>query len=147
MEQRFHGRLPHWEYEGSTYFVTFRLIHGILAPREVQIVLGHIRSGDPGFYDLTAAVIMPDHAHVVLRPNEGIALKRIMKGIKGVSANKLNEARGERGSLWQEGYFETIIRNEAMLLQKLRYMMDNPVRKGIIEDGWDYPGFYYKGSY
>jgi len=86
-------RLPHWQQEGSIYFVTFRTEKEPLSHDELRLVVEHIKSGNGRFYCLLAAVVMPDHVHILIRPNEGIGLSRIMKGIKGVSAMLLNRTR------------------------------------------------------
>ena len=114
-------RLPHWKLDGSVYFVTFRLLAGILTKDERGLVLDHLKSGDPSFYRLNAAVLMPDHVHVLIRPNEGVDLSRVMKGIKGVSARRLNELRRTRGTVWQDESHDRIMRNEEEFLQKLEY--------------------------
>src|SRR5436190_14057676 len=63
-----HRNLPHWRLDGSTYFVTFRVLAGELNPEERELVFRHILSGDGKFYELLAVVVIPDHVHVVLRP-------------------------------------------------------------------------------
>ena len=112
-------KLPHWQLEGSLYFVTFRLEHGTLTSDERQLVLDHVRSGHPGFYNLLAIVVMPDHVHMLLQPNEGMALPRIMRGVKGVSARLVNQRRGSRGQVWQDEWFDRIIRDDEEVHEKL----------------------------
>src|SRR5687768_4569855 len=97
-----HRRLPHWQLSGSTYFLTFRVRSGELAMAERLAVLDHIHAGHTRFYELFAAVIMPDHGHALLKPADGYDLKRIWKGIKGTSARKINQLRQSTGSVWQE---------------------------------------------
>src|SRR5437762_2412510 len=58
--------LPHWHMEGSTYFVTFRLASGSLSAAERAIVRDHLQAGHGKFYQLAAAVVMPDHVHLLL---------------------------------------------------------------------------------
>jgi REP element-mobilizing transposase RayT len=105
-------------------------------------VLSHLRSGDGTYYDLIAGIVMPDHVHALLRPKEGVELPRILKGIKGVSARIVNEARGGRGELWQDESWDRIVRDQKELDEKLQYMLDNPVRAGLVNDGWDYDAWY-----
>jgi len=136
--------LPHWELAGSTYFITFRLKEGRLSPEEVGIVLEQIKKGEPTFYELFAATVMPDHVHVVLRPQADASLARIMKGIKGVSARLINERRGSRGALWQDESYDRVIRDEKEFAEKTQYVFNNAVKRGLCDDGWDYPGFYCK---
>jgi REP element-mobilizing transposase RayT len=140
-------RLPHWTLDGSIYFVTFRLMAGQLSSAEVRLVREHMCGGNGQFYRLAAAVVMPDHAHLLLEPMEGFTLSRIMKGIKGGSSKRLNDQRGTRGSLWQDESWDRIVRHEAEFHEKLNYMLNNPVKASLCEDGWEYAGWYYNPDF
>ena len=134
--------LPHWRLEGSTYFVTFRLLQGELDPEERRVVLGHVKAGHKKYYHLLGAVVMPDHAHVILRPNPKVSLSRITKGTKGVTARLVNTMRGRAESLWQDESWDRIVRDQNELDEKMGYIFDNPVRAGLVDDGWKYDGLY-----
>ena len=142
--RRTRRRLPHWRLPGATYFITFRLLSGQLSPEERKLVLEHLLSGDPAFYSLIAAQVMPDHAHMLLCPNPARSLSQIMKGIKGVTARKLNKNRGTKGRVWQDEYFDRIVRDNSELMEKLQYMFHNPLGRGLVEDPLDYDGWYVK---
>jgi putative transposase len=137
-------RLPHWQLAGSSYFVTFRLARGSLAPTERAVVLNHVKSGHGKWYSLFAIVVMPDHVHVLLKPNDGITLSRITKGVKGVTARLINQARHSRGSIWQDESWDRIIRNQEEFDEKLQYMLENPVKAGLVEDPWGYDGWFHQ---
>ncbi len=131
--------LPHWERVGSTYFITFRVKRGELSGDERRIVFDHVRSGDPGFYALSALVVMPDHVHLLARPREGVDLSRMMKGIKGVAARLVNQHRGTRGVVWQDESYDRIMRDVEEAINKARYIYENPVRAGLVEVAGLYP--------
>ena len=134
--------LPHWLLTGSMYFVTFRLQAGVLTDDERDLVMEHLKSGTQRFYDLAAAVIMPDHAHILIKPRTPYDLSRVMKGIKGVSARKINEIRQTTGPLWQPESWDRIMRDDVEFLQKLQYMADNPVKSGLARRIEDYRSWY-----
>ena len=136
--------LPHWELAGATYFVTFQMNEGHLSAEEIVVVLEHIRQGDPAFYTLFAATVLPDHVHALLQPNNGISLPRVTKGMKGVSARLVNERRGRRGTFWRDESYDHIIRNEKELEKTIEYIFNNAPKCGLCEDGWEYPGLYLK---
>jgi REP element-mobilizing transposase RayT len=140
-------RLPHWTLDGSIYFVTFRLRTGQLAPAEVRFVREHICAGNGRYYHLAAAVVMPDHVHLLLKPLAGFSLSRIMKGVKGASSNRLNEQRGTRGSLWQDESWDRIVRDAEEFDEKLIYMLNNPVKAGLCGDGWEHEGWYFNPDF
>ena len=135
-------RLPHWELDGATYFVTFRLMEGVLSVSERQITLDHLLEGDGFFYTLNIAVVMPDHCHLLIRPKPDYDLPRVMKGIKGVSARLINQSRGTKGSVWQDESLDRIMRDEDEAIEKARYILENPVRAGLVDRASDYP-FYH----
>ena len=132
-------RLPHWELNGATYFVTFRLLEGVLSDAECQVVLDHLMNGDGEFYSLPIAVVMPDHCHLLIRPKPGYDLHRVMKGIKGVSARLINQSRGTSGSIWQDESQDRIMRDEDEAIQKAQYIFANPRRAGLVDNPLDYP--------
>lgn len=134
--------LPHWQLEGSIYFVTFDCAETIMTLEETAIVVEHITKGDGQFYDLFAVVVMPDHVHLLIRPLPGYDLTRVMKGIKGVSAREINLHRGSRGTIWQSESYDRIVRNGREFDEELNYMYNNPIKKGITEDPAKYTGWY-----
>ncbi|MFI4861337.1 MAG: REP-associated tyrosine transposase [Phycisphaerales bacterium JB063] len=131
--------LPHWDLPGSTYFVTFRVDRGRMSESEQRLVLDHIASGDGKFYRLVAAVVMPDHVHLIFQPRDEYSLSRVMKGIKGVSAKLVNAARSTRGTFWQDEYHDRILRSEDELIEKAGYLLANPARAGLVKPGEPYP--------
>jgi REP element-mobilizing transposase RayT len=134
--------LPHWTLPGSTYYVTFHLAAGELSVEERHTVLEHVKSGHGRFYDLAAAVVMPDHVHAIFKPLESFTPSQILKGIKGVTARLLNERRNRRGQLWQGESWDRVLRDPAEFDEKLQYMYDNPTRAGLTRDGSEYDAWH-----
>lgn len=67
-----------------------------------------------------------------------------MKGIKGVSARKINLSRQSTGQLWQEESWDRLVRDAAEFQEKLQYMAGNPVKAGLVKCVEDYPYWYCK---
>lgn len=137
-----HRNLPHWSLEGAWYYVTFCVGSGVLKDHEKSLVLDHIKSGHGKLYRLVAACVMPDHVHVILCPNDGHSLSRVMRMIKGATARLINLRRGTRGPIWQAESWDRIIRDDRECQQKLRYVLLNPVEEGLVDDPWAYPWWY-----
>jgi len=135
-------RLPHWTLDGAYYYITFNLQSGKLTNDEMQIVLEHIKSGHIKFYILVVVQIMSDHVHLIAKPDNDVTLERMMKGIKGVSARLINQHRNTIGSVWQQEYCDRIIRTQSDWDEKMKYIYENPLRAGIVEDPDAYPGWY-----
>ena len=76
---------------------------------------------------------MPDHLHLVIMPRGENTVSFIMQEMKKSSARLVNKAEGRSGKLWLDEYYEHGIRNPEELMQKLRYMHENPVKKGLVE--------------
>jgi putative transposase len=134
--------LPHWTIEGAIYFVTFCSHRSTLDSDEQRIIIEHIREGDGKYYDCFAAMVMPDHVHLLLRPKNGISLSRMMHGIKGAGARKINRHRQTKGKVWQSESYDRIMRDQVELDEKLNYMLNNPVKKQLTDDPGEYVGWY-----
>ena len=139
--------LPHFQLEDSVYFVTFRALKHNLSKSDQKIIYDHILLGDRKYYSLIAFVIIPNHVHLLLQSDFGFDISTIMKGIKDVSAKKINQNNSTSGSIWLNESFDRIIRNDSELFEKLKYMLDNPVKWNLITNGWDYEGWYFNEMY
>jgi len=85
---------------------------------------------------------MTDHVHLIISNINEYSLDRIMKGVKGVSANLINKKRGTKGRIWQDEYFDRIIRDEKEFDEKIKYMFENPIRRKLIKDIAEYEFWY-----
>lgn len=84
--------LPHLEAPGATYFVTFRCRSSAdLSAQARDLVMATILDRDQASIDLDAAVIMPDHAHLIFRLIEPYELSQVLQRIKGGSARRINQ--------------------------------------------------------
>ena len=144
--------LPHWQEPGRVYFITWRCKTGQrLSPEEQTITLSAIRYWDSIKWTVYAAVILPDHVHVLAQPlsiQEGgvVNLTEILHSIKSFSSQKINQQREEKGSLWQEESFDRIVRDEAEFLEKWQYIRNNPLKAGLASYPEEYPWLYEKGQ-
>jgi REP element-mobilizing transposase RayT len=108
-----------------------------------------------GGFSIYAYVIMPDHLHMItdrilepsaiLRYIKGIASRRVIDHLKEHSHNaslqKLRHETKERAyrySLWDHHSNVFSITSEDMLMQKVDYIHQNPVRAGLVERAEDY---------
>lgn len=89
------------------------------------------------WYYLLSFVIMPDHMHLIIIP-EDKAISECMKSIKGFSSRQINEVFGRKGSIWQNGFYDYILDSEEKVLSRIKYVEENPVRKGIVVHSEDY---------
>ncbi len=144
--------LPHWQSPGSVYFITFRTFGSVVLTEDARdVLLDTILFWKDKKFSLYGAVVMPDHAHIILQPLEKsqqsfYSLAEILHSIKSYSAKKVNQLSGKSGSLWLDENFDRILRNEDELLEKLRYIMNNPVKTGLAEEAAGYKWLYIEGN-
>lgn len=90
---------------------------------------------------LDAAVVMPDHLHLIATLKDG-ELPRLMQSLKGYTSRKINTLLNKKGPLWQDQYFEHAIRKNEDVNEVVLYMLHNSVRAGLVADFYDYPYWY-----
>ena len=142
--------LPHYQKTGHPIFVTFCKLNKEPFPDAArELVLAHCLYDHGTRYDLHAAVVMPDHVHLLLTPQadeEGWPhpLPSILKRIKGVSARSVNKLIGTSGPMWQEESFDHVLRSDESLQQKREYIRQNPVRRGLATTPEEYHWLWLK---
>jgi REP element-mobilizing transposase RayT len=125
-------------------FITFSTWkRNTLPERARQPVLDCIIAGHDVRFRLHAAVVMPDHVHVLLtairdQHGETYGLAQIMQAVKGASAHAVNRALSRSGRVWQPESFDALLRSDESMRQKSEYICANPVRAGLVEreDQW-----------
>ena len=131
--------------DGTPHFITFNTKFRRELPSWARgIVLGCCVHDHETRYRLRVALVMPDHVHLILTPltNETlravVALVEIMQAIKSVSSHAIQHRVGNRGAIWQEESFDRIVRSSESLDAKIAYILQNPVRKGLVNDWRQY---------
>ncbi len=139
--QFYRRNLPHLQKDFTPHFITFvTKFRWILPPLARDIVLSSCCHGHRFNYELYVVVVMPDHVHLVLRPlidqqrHEIHSLIQIMRTIKSASAHLINHPLRRNGTVWQEESFDHVLRSSEGLDAKVEYVLQNPVRKGIVKD-------------
>ena len=90
-------------------------------------------------------VIMPDHIHLLVRGGTDFVLGRWVGALKRCLARascRIEQVRQHSSRLWQEGFFDHLIRNNESLDEKWVYVRENPVRAGLVQrwEDWPYSG-------
>jgi putative transposase len=86
-----------------------------------------------GHYKLHAFVIMPDHIHLLLTPQE-ISIERAMMLIKGGFSHKMES----KFSIWQRGFTDRRMRGRIDFENHRNYIHDNPVRARFCQKAEDF---------
>ena len=78
-------------------------------------------------------VLMTDHLHILVHfPNSPKPLRAIVSEWKGWVAKQF-------GVTWQDDFFEHRLRSDESRQDKGRYILENPVRAGLVPRPEDWP--------
>jgi len=152
MPQAFYRRkLPHLQCDQKPHFVTFCTYQRWILPECVRAIVLESCLHDNGTnFDMKIAVVMPDHVHMIFTPLVDLeakavcSLAQIMDAIKGASAHRINGTLGRRGRVWQTESFDHVLRSSESLDAKIAYLLENAVRRGIVNIWSDYPWIWRK---
>jgi putative transposase len=114
-------------------------VNAFADPAIVDLVLDQFQriASDEGIAILVYCV-MPDHVHLLVEGQEDDAdLKTFVKRAKQHSGFHFKQKYEKR--LWQEGYYEHVLREPENTSEVMAYVVNNPVRKGIVDQPVDYP--------
>ena len=105
----------------------------------VDLVLTQIlRAGSERQFELLAYCFMPDHVHLAAAgETNGSDGKAFIKAAKQYSGYYY--ARGRNGRLWERYSYDRVIRDDMELALTIGYLVENPVRAGLVSHPRDYP--------
>ena len=94
-------------------------------------------------FAILAYCLMPDHAHFLVEGlRDDADFRRFVKLAKQRSGG-IHARRHPGERLWQEGYFDRVLREDDDLKSFARYIVGNPVRGNLVSSPSEYP---YVGS-
>ena len=89
--------------------------------------------------ELLAWVLMPDHAHFLLRLGDDESLHGLVQRVKSLTARATNSALSRCGNVWQPSYHDHALREDEDIVSAARYLIANPVRAGLVAKVGDFP--------
>jgi putative transposase len=136
---------PHWVTSDADYFVTI-----CAEPRKrnhfCKNTLGPAILDSIRFYNekqhwfCHLALLMPDHVHLlVCFPPEKILSRVVGLWKRGLAKR--------HAISWQRNFFEHRLRNNENIQQKADYILENPVRAGLVEEWKDWPYIWMPDAY
>ena len=141
-------RLKHFDYTGSyRYFITICTINKKPIFTDSCLVNWFIEvlkeeSKDFGFL-VWACCFMPDHLHLLIEgKDENSHMKKFVSSYKQKTGFYYKKKYGT--PLWQINYYEHVLRKNEDTRAVARYIFNNPVRKGIVDD---YREYAFLGSF
>ena len=90
-----------------------------------------------GRLDVFAAVVMPDHVHLLVATTHGNLVDHV-SAVKS-APTRVWWKHGGRGVLWQRSFHDEGNRSASIFAQALEYVVGNPVEAGLVARWTDYP--------
>jgi len=124
--------------EIRTYFVTSvtaqrRRLFQVASNAEL-LQLTFLDYRNQGRFLLHAYVIMSDHFHAIITPAPDVSLEKAMQFIKGGFSFRLRS----KLDVWMRGFNQTQILSEEKFAAGVRYIEQNPVRRGLVQIAAEY---------
>jgi len=145
IQKKFFGRYDEW---------LDKMVHGPTWLRQAdiaQLLMDETRRLDGSRYDLLACCIMPNHVHLLVdfrrfahgdTTGHPSALSQALPHVKGRTARYANPKLARSGKFWQDESYDHVVRDEAELERIFWYIMNNPVKAGLVSDWQDWPYTY-----
>ncbi len=158
---RGHQHRKSWDVSWGAHFLTFSCFQRqpfLRSDRACRWFLENLTAAKTWApFDLWGYVLMPEHVHVLLLPGEGVRISRILYQLKQPVTLRViawlrehspdflgrMEDRQPNGKVthrfWQRGGgYDRNLRSVADVHEKLVYLQNNPVRRGLVERAEDH---------
>jgi len=107
-------------------------------PDIAALVEGALRFFHGERYDLRAWVVMPNHVHLLFQVQE-VPMARLVDAWKGYTAKEANRILSREGQFWQEGYWDTFMRDRDHETRTRRYVENNPAKAQLVASSKEWP--------
>ena len=137
------GHLASFDYLGlhrySLTFCTDRRQPFFTTQATVDLVLEQIvRAASEHEFAVIAYCFMPDHLHLLIEGTSDTSdCEKFIARVKQDSGYYY--ARVHQSRLWQRYGFEHVLRDDELTLIVAKYILENPVRAGLVSRVEDYP--------
>lgn len=134
--------------DGGTYFFTINLKN-----RNKTLLTDHIDLLRESFryvknrhpFDINAMVVLPDHLHMIMTlPNSDYDFSTRIGLIKQHFTRHLNKLSQSKHTIWQNRFWEHLIRDELDYENHVNYIHFNPVKHGYVKKAsdWQYSSIH-----
>jgi putative transposase len=93
---------------------------------------------------INAYVVMPEHVHLLISEPERSQLAVVIQMLKQIVSRKM----GERQPFWQRRYYDFNVWSEKKFFEKMHYIHQNPVRRGLVKrpEDWKWSSFRHMAT-
>jgi putative DNA methylase len=89
-------------------------------------------------YELHAWVVMPNHVHLLFLVQD-VPMAQLIDTWKGFTAKQANKLLGRKGRFWQDGYWDTYMRDAEHEKRTRRYIENNPTKAKLVASPMEWP--------
>jgi putative transposase len=99
-------------------------------------------------YGLRAWVVMPNHVHLLFLVQD-VPMSKLVEAWKGFTAKEANKLLGRKGQFWQNGYWDTYMRDAEHEVSTRRYIENNPTKAklAISPKQWPWGSARFRDAY
>ena len=138
-QKRYFGRYDAL-LDGATTGPTWLQVSAVAQVVETAVRRYHEQAA----YHLQCFCLMPNHVHLlVTTPELGPPLARTLQHLKGYTAQKANAVLGRSGKFWHRESYDHIVRNATELARITSYVLENPVKAGLVAEWQQWPYTYW----
>jgi len=157
--------------DNQVYFITtntFKRKRVFKDDRNCKLFMGVLSYCQKRYkFKLYGYVVMPDHIHLLIQPDDNYTISAVIQKIKSIFAKEFklkikkrvaaSLARGGDSKtiayaelieynhpIWQKSFYDHAIRNEQDFEEKLDYIHQNPIRVGLVKSADQYKWSSYK---
>ncbi|MDL2229393.1 transposase [Treponema sp. OttesenSCG-928-L16] len=89
--------------------------------------------------------IMGNHFHLIIKPENGESLSRIMQWILSIFARSWNRSHLVSGHVWGERFYSKIINNFLEFIHTFDYIIENPIKAHLVKHSseWESSGLWH----
>ena len=153
------GRSRYKIYEPTyPHFITCTVLHWIPVFTNTESMgiivksLKYLQKNDN--LKIYAYVILENHLHMIVQSDDLVKTMQRFKRhtakeiilllkqrntttiLEQLSFYKKSHKKSSDHQLWQEGYQPKLIQDEKMMIEKIEYIHNNPVKRGFVDEDW-----------
>lgn len=130
---------------GSVVEITTRTIQGrlLLRPSGVvnDLILGVLgRAQQAHGVEIHAFVVLSNHMHILATVRDAAQMAAFMAFVNGNIAREIGRLHGWRDRFWSRRYRAIVVADEDAQVQRLRYILENGVKEGLVATPSLWPG-------
>ena len=112
------------------------------SPEVVEIIVGILGRAQARYHmTIYSFVFLSDHYHMQVRAENAQQLARFMGYVNSNIAREVGKIVGWKGKFWEGRYKAIVISDEeAALVQRLKYILSNSCKEGLVASPLDWAG-------